>query len=63
VSHTVHLLCWRTKVELPSLGCVVLRCVLHTAAAQEILHVLAPHYLHMFEAVFSRPRPWVFGHL
>jgi Lon protease-like protein len=30
---------------------------------QEFLHVLAPHYVHMFEAIFSRPRPWLFGHL
>lgn len=25
--------------------------------------MLAPHYVHLFEAVFSQPRPWVFGHL
>eukprot|EP00775_Hariotina_reticulata_P008771 gene8771-8950_t len=34
-----------------------------TPHMQEILHVLAPHYTHMFETVFSRPRPWRFGHL
>lgn len=30
---------------------------------QEILHVVAPHYVHMFESIFSSKRPWVFGHL
>lgn len=25
--------------------------------------MLAPHYVHMFEAIFSKPRPWQFGHL
>lgn len=25
--------------------------------------MLAPHYVHMFEKVFSAGRPWVFGHL
>jgi len=30
---------------------------------QEILHVLAPHWVHMFERIFAQPRPWVFGHL
>lgn len=24
---------------------------------------MAPHYVHMFEGLFSRPRPWQFGHL
>lgn len=33
------------------------------ACPQEVLHVMAPHYVHMFEAIFSRPRPWLFGHL
>jgi hypothetical protein len=30
---------------------------------QEILHVVAPHYVHMFESIFCSKRPWVFGHL
>jgi Lon protease-like protein len=25
--------------------------------------VYRPHYLHMFDALLSRPRPWRFGHL
>ncbi|WIA38615.1 hypothetical protein OEZ86_001925 [Tetradesmus obliquus] len=48
--HFSNLPLWRTEwAVLP--GC------------QEFLHVLAPHYVHMFEAIFSRPRPWLFGHL
>lgn len=41
------------------------QCLVHCCfvIAQEILHVLAPHYVHMFEVIFSRSRPWVFGHL
>lgn len=35
----------------------------YSPVLQEILHVMAPHYVHMFEGVFSRPRPWLFGHL
>lgn len=34
-----------------------------TDILQEILHVVAPHYVHMFESIFCSKRPWVFGHL
>lgn len=37
--------------------------LIRVSLPQEILHVMAPHYSHMFEGVFSRPRPWLFGHL
>lgn len=30
---------------------------------QAVLHVHKPHYMHMFDQVFSGPKPWVFGHL
>ena len=30
---------------------------------QQLLHVLAPHYHHMFSALFSAPRPWLFAHV
>ncbi|KIY94102.1 hypothetical protein MNEG_13861 [Monoraphidium neglectum] len=31
--------------------------------SQSILHVHKPHYVHMFDRLFSSPQPWVFGHL
>lgn len=30
---------------------------------QQILHIHAPHYVHMLEAIFARPQPWRFGAL
>lgn len=29
--------------------------------SQRMLHVHLPLYAHMFEEIFARPRPWVFG--
>lgn len=50
--------CWPGGARLPLF---VNDAVPTMPFSQRLLHVHLPLYAHMFEEIFTRPRPWVFG--